>query len=442
VASTEEPVPESLARRLRRLRTDRGLSQRDLSSPGVSYAYVSRIEAGTRQPSVKALRMLARKLHVSVDYLETGSELRDVDERELRLADAELELRMGNDPDAAEAALRQLLREAIEAGDATSAVRARIGLGLAAADSRPDEAIELLAPVVQDGSVPASTRPDIYATLGQAYARTGRPERAVELFERCLEEVGNEVPDDVSARVRYASYLSFALTDMGSLAKAEQVLRDVLESVDTMADPYTRVRVYWSLGRLASARGEASSALSFIRRAIALLEVTDDTLHLARAHLLCAWTLLNNGRPEEAGEYLDTAERLFGTHGERKDLAGLRTEQARRAAALGDGEQAVERAREALELYDESDPGERGIASRALAEGRALRGEVANANAAFEQAVGLLEQAGRFQEAAQAARAWGRTLREHGQESQALDVLERAAELGTRAQPTEARAGA
>lgn len=64
--------PESVGLRLKRLRVSRGLSQRDLSSPGVSYAYISRIEAGARTPSVKALRKLAVKLGVSVQFLETG----------------------------------------------------------------------------------------------------------------------------------------------------------------------------------------------------------------------------------------------------------------------------------------------------------------------------------------------------------------------------------
>jgi transcriptional regulator with XRE-family HTH domain len=50
------------------------MSQRDLSSPGVSYAYISRIEAGARTPSVKALRLLARKLGVTVEQLETGKQ--------------------------------------------------------------------------------------------------------------------------------------------------------------------------------------------------------------------------------------------------------------------------------------------------------------------------------------------------------------------------------
>ncbi|MDQ2909805.1 MAG: helix-turn-helix domain-containing protein, partial [Actinomycetota bacterium] len=95
-----EPEPESIGQRLRRLRLERGLSQRELAGPGVSYAYISRIEAGARRPSVKALRQLARTLKVSPEYLERGSDLREADERELALAEAELQLRLGEEPQA------------------------------------------------------------------------------------------------------------------------------------------------------------------------------------------------------------------------------------------------------------------------------------------------------------------------------------------------------
>lgn len=67
-------VKETVGERLKRLRLERELSQRDLACPGVSYAYISRIEAGTRDPSMKALRKLAEKLGVTTAYLETGSE--------------------------------------------------------------------------------------------------------------------------------------------------------------------------------------------------------------------------------------------------------------------------------------------------------------------------------------------------------------------------------
>src|SRR5437764_9127849 len=133
ISVTEGSATEGVGARLKRLRLQRGLSQRDLSSPGVSYAYISRIEAGARTPSVKALRKLSQKLGVSVEYLETGRDIRDVDDRELRLADAELELRLADDIASAERKLEQIYAEADAVGDRTSAVRARIALGLASA---------------------------------------------------------------------------------------------------------------------------------------------------------------------------------------------------------------------------------------------------------------------------------------------------------------------
>src|SRR5204863_3154382 len=113
---------ETIGQRLKRLRLDRGLSQRELAAPGVSYAYISRIEAGTRQPSVKALRRLASKLGVSAEYLETGSQLDSSQQRELRLSNLELAVRPGEEHDA-EGGLYEILDDANKAGDRPAAQR-------------------------------------------------------------------------------------------------------------------------------------------------------------------------------------------------------------------------------------------------------------------------------------------------------------------------------
>jgi transcriptional regulator with XRE-family HTH domain len=60
--------------RIRERRLALGLSQRELACEGVTYAYMSRLEANTRQPSVKALRKIAPKLGVSPHWLETGED--------------------------------------------------------------------------------------------------------------------------------------------------------------------------------------------------------------------------------------------------------------------------------------------------------------------------------------------------------------------------------
>jgi len=435
----EGPV-ETIGQRLRRLRLERGLSQRELSDRGVSYAYISRIEAGARRPSVKALRMLARKLGVSADYLETGSEIRETDERELQIADAELELRLAENTDEAETKLEQLRVKALEAGDAVAASRANIALGLAAAHAgRNTDAIQRLESGLELSSVSPNARPDVYATLGRAYAASGHPQQAVELFEECLEAVAKSSPEDLAAQVRFTSYLSYALTDVGDPTRAEQVLDDALSTAGEMTDAYSRVRLYWSVARLNEVQGRSAAALDYIRKAIALLDVTDDTLHLARAHLLCGSIMLAQGREEEAGRHYDLAEKLFGHNAEPEDIAGLYTDQAKRATKLGDIDEAVRRAEAARDAVGDEYPHERGKAIWALAEALALRGDLDATDAAFREATTLLEAHGHRRDYVEAYRDWGKFLRRAGREEEALEVLERAADLAAEPVPTEMR---
>jgi DNA-binding XRE family transcriptional regulator len=58
--------------RIKALRGELGLTQRDLASPGLSYAYISRIEAGTRTPSLSALIELADRLNTNVKGFKTS----------------------------------------------------------------------------------------------------------------------------------------------------------------------------------------------------------------------------------------------------------------------------------------------------------------------------------------------------------------------------------
>jgi len=432
VAREPEGQAESIGQRLRRLRHERGLSQRELASPGVSYAYISRIEAGARRPSVKALRMLARKLGVSADYLETGSEIRDIEARELRIADAELELRLAEKPAEAARKLDQLRDEALTAGDSVAAARANVALGLAAAAAGQNvEAIDRLESGLELSPVSPSARPDVFATLGRAHVATGRSDRAVELFERCLDEIAQDAPDDLAAHVRFTTYLSYALTDLGDLERAQAVLDNVLVQAESLTDAYSRVRLYWSLARLTDLQGRPATALDYVRRAIALLDVTDDTLHLARAHLLCGSILMTQGRPDEAGRHFDLAEQLFGPHPEPEDVANLRTDQSRRAAVLGDGEGAVRHARAALDAIGDEFQHEKGNALWALAEGLALTGDNDGAHDAFRRATALMEEHGHRRNYVEAYRAWGKFLRRAGRETEALEVLERAADLAS-----------
>jgi transcriptional regulator with XRE-family HTH domain len=429
---------ETIGERLKRLRLDRGFSQRELAAPGVSYAYISRIEAGTRTPSVKALRRLAAKLGVSADYLETGSDLDEAAARELRLSNLELSVRLG-ETEGVEPALRAAVDEAMAAGDRDAVLRARVSLAsLALERDAFDDAATLLEAAVAGEPFSAVDRFDIFANLGRAYAGSGRPERAVELFQKCITAV-EELGGDPSVEARYATLLSYALTDMGEIARAEEVVSHALDRTKDTSDPYMRVRLYWSIARLAHAEGRDSVALANARKAIALLEATDDNFHLARAHILAAVITLGRENADDAEDHLALAETLLGPSTTPQDTLNITQNRARIALLRHEAESAAELAQEALKLSRASLPAEEGIALYALADALAMSGDVTAADTAYGQAVELLERGARWRDASAACRAWGRLLRENGRETQALDVLDKAAELGMRATPEAAQ---
>jgi transcriptional regulator with XRE-family HTH domain len=428
---------ETIGERLKRLRLEHGFSQRELAAPGVSYAYISRIEAGTRQPSVKALRRLAAKLNVSADYLETGSDLDPASIRELRLADLELAVRLGDRADAGQA-LADALEEAVRAGDRAAVVRARVALAqLALEDGDDQRAVDLLEQATAGEPFLPVERFDIYANLGRAYAGVGRPQKAAALYQSCMESV-SEVAGETALEARYATLLSYALSDMGEIARAGDVVRRALDRVEDNADPYMRVRLYWSMARLAHAEGRESVALTNVRKAIALLQVTDDTFHLARAHILAAGITLGRGDADAAQGHLETAERLLGAAAAPEDTFEIRQHHARVALLQGRPPEAVAHARDALTVA--AKPADEGHATFVLADALVAAGERSEADSMYARAVELLEASGRWRSASTACRAWGRLLREDGREERALDELDRAAELAMRATPDPAHA--
>jgi transcriptional regulator with XRE-family HTH domain len=93
--------PAAVGRRLKDARLTAGLSQRQLSFPGCSAAYISRLEAGDRVPSLQLLRKLAVKLNADEEYLATGVE--QIQQAPPELVEAEVERRLaGGRPDPSE----------------------------------------------------------------------------------------------------------------------------------------------------------------------------------------------------------------------------------------------------------------------------------------------------------------------------------------------------
>jgi transcriptional regulator with XRE-family HTH domain len=427
-----EPVTrETVGQRIRRLRRAKGLSQRQLAGPkggGVGYAYIARIEKGERNPSVPALRYLAGKLGVDPEYLESGEAIPAAKERELRLVDAEIGLRMGGDLGAIEESLRAMLEEGIPDG---LEVRIRATLGtLLARTGQNEEAREQLERVVASGGVRPETRGDVYEILATVYVATRRSPQAIELLERAIATVDKD-ERHLTQRVRFRSFLAQTFSSVGALDRASSVLEEAMVLAEDFPRPADRVGLYWAGARLAWMEAQdADTALRYAGRAIGLLEATEDTMELARAHLLAGQICNLDGRPEEANWHFEQAEPTL-KFGEDPAFGALRAEQAKVEAKLGDPARAVDLAREAMMLVLE-DVRFLPNATHALALALTAAGDIDAADEQYRRAVALLGERFQWREAIQVSRDWANALREAERERDALAVLDSAMEFDRR----------
>lgn len=422
-------MTETIGQRIRRLRQERGLSLRDLAEPGVSYTYLSRVETGHRMPSVQVIRKLARRLSVPAEYVESGVELNSREELELALADLELAVRL--EPDATvdlETRFQALIDRAEHEAEDYLAARAKAGLGVRLSGcGRLTEAITLIEEALSHPLATPGVFTEAYVTLAVTYIRAGR-EREAAVF--CEHALARTPPDDGAVRLMLATHLSTALADLGEFQAAETVLDEIVEATRG-ADPYTRVRVHWSQARLATARDKRQLALRHMQKAITILEGTEDTIRLARAHILCAQILLWGDRGTGAEQHLRAARALLPAHAGPEDTGALMALEALFAARQGRRADAAARAETAIAILGQNEPGQ-AAASYALGLAASSAGRYPEAEMHFERTLKLLEKAHMWREANMVAHDCAKALQAAGNQSDAERCLERAAGYVTR----------
>jgi tetratricopeptide (TPR) repeat protein len=418
--STHVDDPKEVGRRLREARVRAGLSQRDLSFPGCSPAYISRIEAGDRIPSLQLLREMGQRLGVSEDYLATGARAPRTIERNPLLVDAEVALRL-DDYDLA----AKLYEEALEqARDNFTRADALEGLGnVAFRRGQPRDAIRLLERSFQLSRSEAADRPAAVEILARSHVALGELDVAIDLLKHCVERYRDE--NDPITHVRFSVLLGYALTDAGRFRDAEAVLAESLDVGRGIKDPITRARLYWSQARLLAEQGQAERGAEYARRALEVLRATEHSLFIALTHQLLAYLYNDLGRSDEALGLIEEGWPMLAATGTPIQIAHYRIEEARARAALGQKEEAAAVAMEAVGTLGETQPQDAGRAYSLLGEIFADLGDTARASELLELAIEILEAQppNRFLAAAYKRRA--ALLREEGKVDEAIALLER-----------------
>jgi tetratricopeptide (TPR) repeat protein len=325
--------PKAVGKRLKDARERAGLSQRQLAFAGCSPAYISRIEAGDRIPSLQLLRELGRRLGVTEDYLATGEDSRG---EGADLVFAEVALRLG-DLDAAAAIYEDAHLNAPGARDRGDALAGLGQIAFVRGDVR--QAAGLLEEARSLYGSDLVRHASVGDTLGRAYAMLGETESAIAVFERYLDSANRA--EDRLETIRFALLLSEALIDAGNFGRAEELVGRAIALGKDLQNPRIRADLYWSQSRLHGERNEVEMAAGYARRALETLRLTEDTYRIARAHQLLAHLELDRDRPEEALELLAEARPMLDETGTPLDKAHFRLEEARARAALGQRDEAA-----------------------------------------------------------------------------------------------------
>ena len=424
--STHVDDPVAVGRRLRQARQQAGLSQRQLSFEGCSPAYISRIEAGERIPSLQLLREMGRKLGVSEDWLATGLD-RDLLAEDRTLVDAEIALRF-SEIDTAEELYSRVLEAATTNNERA---RALAGLGQIAFErGDPRRAVQCLEQALKISGADVTEQPSVADTLGRAYAMLGDLEPAIRLFRQSLDRA-NERRNSPEA-VRFGVLLANAYIDTGEFDQAEGVLRKTVEQAENARDPLFRARIYWSLSRLHALQGEPSTAARYARKALELLELTEHTTYAARAHQLLGHVELDRGNAVDALDILDRGLPLVQEGGNRVDEALFQLERARALVQLNRPDDAARLAADSTALLTDASPGDAGRGQAVVAEVYEQLGDRERAIQTYEQAAELLSlQPNRYLLEVYAKLA--DLLEAVGRKDDALEVLKKAVAAQARA---------
>jgi tetratricopeptide (TPR) repeat protein len=382
--STHVDDPRAVGERLRSARERAGMSQRQLSFPGCSPAYISRIESGDRIPSLQLLRELGRRLGVTEDYLATGTE-HGPSELSAALVEAEVALRL-DDLDHAEGLYTRLLENTT-----SDLIRGHVhaGLGqLAYRRGQPRAAISEFERALEHYDGSEVEHADLAESLGRAYAMVGRVSSAIALFERSLEAA--EERDDELERIRFQLLLGHALIDSGDFARAEEVLARAKAFGRESQNPSLRASLHWTQSRFHAERNEPEPAARYARRALEALRLTEDTYRTARAHQLLAHIELDRGRAEDALELLQEGWPLLESSPNALERAQYRLEEARALAKLGRRDEAAALAMQIAGIIADAAPEDAARSYTVLADVYEDLGERARALEVYELAAEIL----------------------------------------------------
>ena len=419
----------TLGERIKTQRIRAGLTQTQVAGEQVSVGYISRIENGQRRPDIALLSGIAERLDVSVEELINGITPDRLAELQVMLDHAELHLATGACAQALEVVTGVLDDPAIAGLDELRRSAGYVRAGALEATGDLQSAIITLEDLAETS--PHDLRwIDGLSALCRCYRDSGELGRAIEVGGQAIRRVEEIGLDGVDEAIRLSLSVAAAYHEQGDVDYAARLCRRAVDRADALASPVAKAMAYWNSSTIELMRGDAATALPLARRALDVIEASDDAINMARlrTQLGTLQLLVNPSQAQEALDILTSAAAELATTG-----AGLAAcadnnlAQARARFLLGDYEGARDGAARAGESVGDSMP-------LLAADASVLQGQISLQESAldtarnhFQRAVLQLSGAGADRAAAQLWFELAGSLELVGDASGALDAYRRAA---------------
>ncbi len=415
-----------LGARLRDLRVERGLTQKELAEPGYSRGFLAAVESGHRVPTDEALAYLADRLGVDTDDLRYGRPTGVRDELTQRLAHVRRRLSAGDDGFAASEAA-SVLEQAQRYHLLDLAGLARLVEGdVLLHRNEPAAALAVFQAAAAkpiSGPVWAETT----ARVSNCLFLTGQAAGAIELAESSLRDLRAAPPIDPNVELRLLTPLIYPYVEVGAVQRARRLVEDGLALIPRVSDQLVVAAFHTVASQVWSAQGELAevdAALSAARRIYVELEMERE---IGRCHWTRGYVLVRMDKVTEAAEELVLAREILGRVGAQHFYGGATIELAevrRRQGRLDEAETLCHEAAAVVNAagYDE------GIAEadRLLGRIAIARGDLSGAEALLSRAAERYEMAGLNNELMRTCRELGDLLAGQDRLAEAVAVLQRA----------------
>lgn len=440
-----------LGERIRAARLERKMTQDELARDTFSKSYVSAVELGKIHPSIKALRILARRLQLPASYfLETLEPDLETQQAQLTLSRARLLVAQGGRDEEADGILSTLDHDRLSEYEDAEATYLE-GRVLAALD-RTGEALAKLEEGLkawQELDNPTWAE-RVRNMIGETYFRQHKFVLAQEQHKLGLAAIQEGLVREPNLKLAIYSNLARTYTALDMHDAARALFDEARQCAADAATPERLVQTLWNIAQGYEKEANLLAARQSIDTASAALEAVETSRLVTTLHLVFGSAYLAGHNWQEAEQSFQAAlqsaaPRLSGATSVAayNSLANLflrqsRLEEALKAANLAHETLLAEGENVTLSNSFSSDGA---YATPQLAAGEVLltlaritekKGEREQADRYFEQAIEQLKERGRPEVLSSAYFSYGEVLLERGDSSRGAYYLKVAYEEKSR----------